>query len=266
MIPEKPFASTTASPCYAFTLGLTPAYFVWNLSISTAQHRRVTHIWGLYRAQGPSLQPWKQWYFPGCSAVPSLISGDKRRLHYLQSCFLPSFSAWWGKLGDVCIALHGTANIHPMFHCVSSSPHHGTQCPEPGKVPGKVPGKLQGKTAFHHTCQICGSSAALARRGNLRKYIAAHSSASPFPSGVCTYPGPMPCSHLGWGELHGTLCGTMCLNALLFLCHKPVFCPIPQQWSQVRGYIPEGLCYLQDNQAQVQVDRRVFNVKVKVKK
>lgn len=50
---------------------------------------------------------------------------------------------------------------------------------------------------------------------------------------------PLPALHLPWpcamqpfgvGELHDSLCRTVFLSALLFLCCEPVFCPVSQRW------------------------------------
>lgn len=203
-----------ASSCSDFHLGLKPAHFVWSLRVSIAQCRAVLPIWRICRSLGPSLQPCKQWYFPGCSAVFRLIS------HVIQSFFLPSVPALWGMFGEIYVVFHRCAHIHPMFLYVSCATHRSAQCPEPGKVPGQVPGELQGQTAFHHACQVCGP---LPGRGNLRKCAAAHSSASPFPSRPCTYPGPVPCSHLGWES---------CMTASAGLCSSvPSFSFAVSQFS-----------------------------------
>lgn len=168
-----------ASSCYDFNLGLKPVHFVQSLRVSTAQCRAVLPIWRICSALGPSLR-WKQQYFPGCNAVFRLIS------HVIQSFFLPSVPAQWGMFGEIHAALHRCMHIHPAFLCTSCATHRSARCPEPGKVPGQVPGDLRGQTAFRHACQVCGPSAALPGRGNLRKCAAAHSSASPFPSRPCT--------------------------------------------------------------------------------
>lgn len=183
MTPDRLDSSCT------FTLALKPAHFVQSLRVSTAQGRGVPPIWRLHRMQGPSVQSCKQWYF-----CVWLISACKRRMRYLP---LP-FQYGEGSLRTFALPSMGLQQIHPMFLCKSSAPHHSVRCPEPGKVPGKVPGELQGKIAFHYACQVCGPSTILPRRGNLRKYVTAHSSASPFPSQVCTYRGSVPSSHLGW--------------------------------------------------------------------
>jgi len=98
-----------ASSCSDFHLGLKPAHFVWSLRVSIAQCRAVLPIWRICRSLGPSLQPCKQWYFPGCSAVFRLIS------HVIQSFFLPSVPAPWGMFGEIYVVFHRCAHIHPMF-------------------------------------------------------------------------------------------------------------------------------------------------------
>lgn len=120
------------------------------------------------------------------------------------------------------------------------------QCPEPGKVPGKVPGELQGNTAFHYACQVCGPSTSLPRRGNLRKYVTAHSSALPFPSQACTYHGPWPpgvgesCAvpFVGWCALMPSVSFATTQFSALYLSGG----------ARPRDY-PTSLCYLQANQA-----------------